>query len=140
MWVIVHALSGMALGRVLPSSLWIMVPAVLVAHALLDLVPHWDYTHSRGKILWGLLDAAAAAASLLVAALVFHLPGLVIVAGIVSALPDLDVLDALFPIKRRSRWFPSHWQRYPHGHARPLPGVAVQAAVVALSVAVIVVA
>ena len=137
MWVIVHALSGMALGRVLPSSLWIVIPAVLVAHALLDLVPHWDYTHSRGKVLWGALDVAAAAAAFLVGGLVFHLPGVIVAAGIVSALPDLDVLDALFPFERRSRWFPSHWQSYPHGHARPLPGVAVQAAVVALSIMVL---
>ena len=140
MWVIVHALSGMALGRVLPPSLWILIPAVLVAHALLDLVPHWDYTHSRGKGLWGALDVAAATSALLLAALVFHLPGLILAAGIVSALPDLDVLDALFPFERRSRWFPSHWQRYPHGHARPLPGVALQAAVVALSLVVLAVA
>lgn len=137
MWVIVHALSGMALGWVLPPSLWILIPAVLVAHALLDLVPHWDYTHSRGRILWGALDVAAATTALLTAALVFHLPARILVAGVVSALPDLDVLDALFPFERRSRWFPSHWQRYPHGHARPLPGVAVQAAVVALSLVVL---
>lgn len=137
MWVIVHALSGMALGRLLPPSLWILIPGVLVAHALLDLVPHWDYTHSRGKVLWGVLDAAAAATALLTAALVFHPPARILVAGIVSALPDLDVLDALFPFRRRSRWFPSHWQSYPHGHARPLPGVAVQVLVMAVSLAVL---
>jgi hypothetical protein len=138
MWVIVHALSGMALGAVLPLALWIVLPVALVAHALLDLVPHWDYTQSRGKVVWGLLDAGAAAAALLLAILVFHLPARVLLAGIVSAIPDLDVLDALFPFQRRSRWFPSHWERYPHGHARPLPGVAVQALVVAASVAILV--
>jgi hypothetical protein len=135
--VIVHALSGMALGTVLPVSLWLVLPAALIVHALLDLVPHWDYTHSRGKVLWGALDAGAAVAAILTAALVLHLPERVVLAGIVSAVPDLDVLDALFPFQRRSRWFPSHWDRYPHGHARPLPGVAVQALVVIASVMVL---
>jgi hypothetical protein len=137
MWVIVHALSGMALGALLQVSLWVILPAVLVAHALLDLVPHWDYTHSRGKILWGMLDAGAAVAALLIAALVLHLPTRVLLAGAVSALPDLDVLDALFPFERRSRWFPSHWRRYPHGEAPPLPGIVVQALIAGLSVAVL---
>jgi hypothetical protein len=136
-WVIVHALSGMALGTALPVSLWLVLPAVLVAHALLDLVPHWDYTHSRGKVVWGLLDAGAAVAAVLVAALALRLPERVVLAGIVSAIPDLDVLDALFPFHRRSRWFPSHWDRYPHGHATPIPGVAVQLLVVAASLAIL---
>jgi hypothetical protein len=34
-------------------------------------------------------------------------------------------------------WFPSHWKRFPHGKAGPLPGVAVQAVIVAFCAAAI---
>jgi hypothetical protein len=137
MWVIVHLLSGMAIGSVLPFSLWVLAPLALGAHALLDLVPHWDYTHSRLAGVWAAADVVAAVAAALLGGFVFHLPGSVLAVGVISALPDLDVLDAVFPIERRSRWFPSHWKSYPHGHAKRLPGIAIQALVIGLSLALI---
>jgi hypothetical protein len=133
-------MSGLALGALLPAAWWgrpLTVTAAIVAslalHALLDLVPHWDYTHHRLRRLWGGLDVLLSLGLFLTGALVFGFPSLVLLTGAVSALPDLDVLDSLLPFRRSVRWFPSHWRRYPHGSCGPMPGVLVQAAVVAVS-------
>jgi hypothetical protein len=55
----------------------------------------------------------------------------------VSALPDLDVFDAVLPGAGRRRWFPSHWRVFPHGRARAAIGVPVQLLVVAVSIVVV---
>lgn len=141
MWVIVHALSGMALGAALGSGpveapVWVIVLAALAAHALLDIVPHWDYTRRPRVWAWALSDVMAATLALGFAWLVFDLPGYVLWAGIVSAAPDLDVLDVVLPLKTHRRLFPSHWRPYPHGKAGPLPGMVIQGAVIAGSVVV----
>jgi len=140
-WVIVHALSGMALGAALGSApldapVWAILLAALAAHALLDIVPHWDYTRRPRVWAWALGDVTAATLVLGLAWLVLDLPGYVVWAGIVSAAPDLDVLDAVLPLKKHRRLFPSHWRPYPHGSTGPLPGTLIQAAVVAGSVLV----
>lgn len=141
MWVIVHALSGMALGAALGSDpvgapLWIIVPAALVAHALLDIVPHWDYTRRPRVWAWALGDVAAAGLALGLAWLVLDLPGYVVWAGIVSAAPDLDVIDVILPLKTHRRLFPSHWRPYPHGKTGPLAGTLLQGAVMIGSILV----
>lgn len=138
MWVVVHMVSGVAIGSAVPGSVWLALAAALLGHVLLDLVPHWDYTRTRLALTWGFLDVLAAVAFGLVCWTVFHLPAKALLAGAVSAAPDLDVLNALVPYDRRTRFFPSHWDRFPHGHATPLPGVLTQAVVVAVSLAVIV--
>ena len=145
MWVIVHALSGMALGAALGSGpldapVWTIVLAALAAHALLDIVPHWDYTRRPRVWAWALGDVTAAAVVLGLAWLALDLPSYVLWAGIVSAAPDLDVLDAVLPLKKHRRLFPSHWRPYPHGRTGPLPGTLIQGAVVAGSVLVMLLA
>lgn len=139
MWVIVHTLSGMALGAALGAAgsgapWWLIVLAALAAHALLDVVPHWDYTRRPRLWLWALGDVAVSALVLAAAWRVYHLPWYVLLGAVVSAAPDLDVLDAVLPIGRHRRLFPSHWKPYPHGRAGPLAGTLVQAAVIAVSV------
>ncbi|NLT35489.1 MAG: hypothetical protein GXX83_06290 [Gaiellales bacterium] len=134
MWVIVHTCSGLALGVLLGGwPLWILLPAALVLHALLDLVPHWDYTAQRRRVLWAALDLAASLMVVSAAIWLYHLPTAAWLAAIVSAAPDLDVLDALLPGTRRVRLFPSHFARYPHGKAAMAPGIAVQGVVAAIS-------
>jgi hypothetical protein len=142
MWVIVHALSGMALGAALGSEaaglpLWAVLIAALAAHAALDVVPHWDYTRRPDTWAWASVDVLASAAALLLVWRVWDAPDYVFWAGLVSALPDLDVLDAVVPLKTRGRLFPSHWRVYPHGRARPLAGTLIQGVVVVTSVAVL---
>jgi len=141
MWVIVHAVSGMALGAALGSApvgapLWAIVLVALVAHALLDIVPHWDYTRRPRVWAWALGDTMAAALALGLAWLVLGQPGYVVWAGIVSAAPDLDVVDVVLPLKTHRRLFPSHWRPYPHGKTGALPGVLTQGAVVVGSMVV----
>ena len=145
MWVIVHVFSGLALGAALgrrgaePAvSLLVLLPLALAAHALLDLVPHWDYTQTRHRGAWAILDVGASAALVLGAWWAAALPGWLLVVGVVSALPDLDVLDAVLPIRREGRWFPSHWRRFPHGRCRAPWGIPIQVGVIALSAAVLV--
>lgn len=142
MWVIVHTMSGMALGAALGSRQtgapwWAIVLVALVAHALLDIVPHWDYTRQPRLWLWALGDTGASALVLLAAWQVFDVPWYALLGAVVSAAPDLDVLDAVLPIKRHRRLFPSHWKPYPHGRAGPVGGNLVQLAVVAASVALV---
>lgn len=145
MWVIVHAMSGMALGAVLGSAgvgfpLWGILLASLAAHALLDIVPHWDYTRRRHAWAWALGDTLAAALALGLAWLILDLPGYVVWAGLISAAPDLDVLDAVLPFKKHRRLFPSHWKPYPHGKTGSLPGTVIQGLVVTGSVVVLLLA
>ena len=143
MWVIVHAISGMALGAALGSEaaglpLWALLLAALTAHAVLDMVPHWDYTRRADSWAWAAGDVLAATASLLLVWQVWGAPTYVFWAGLVSAIPDLDVLDAVIPLKTRGRLFPSHWRAFPHGQARPMLGIATQLGVVLVSAAVLV--
>ncbi len=140
MWAIVHAISGMAVGHVLGAYGFVaIVFAALALHVLLDLVPHWDYTRTRNAWTWVVLDVAVSAVVLVVARVGFDADWKVIVAGVVSMAPDLDVLDSLHRSPRRVR-FPSHWTRFPHGSCAPLPGVLIQMAVVVASAAILLLA
>lgn len=129
MWVSVHALSGLALGTLVPLGMVLIVLCSLALHLLLDLVPHWDYTRHRRRTLWATADVAFSIGAVVALTLLLDLPLRAAVAAIVSALPDLDVLDAILPGPARRRWFPSHWQRFPHGEARAVVGIPVQAIV-----------
>jgi hypothetical protein len=136
MWVGVHAVSGAALAAVLPGGAVVSAPAAVALHALLDLAPHWDYTRSRRRYVWGAADLAASAA--LVGGLALSAaPTELAVAAVLSAAPDLDSLHVLVPSIGRRAWFPSHWRRFPHGSCRPLCGVGLQAVVVVLSAGIL---
>jgi hypothetical protein len=137
MWVIVHAFSGLALGVAAPLGIALLVPTALLLHLLLDLVPHWDYTRDRRRAWWAALDVTVAAAVVAAAVAVLDLSSRAVIAAVVSALPDLDVLDALFPGPAHRRLFPSHWARFPHGECGLGPGIASQVCVVLISLATI---
>lgn len=144
MWVIVHVCSGLALGAAFGGregapgvGLWVLVPLAILAHAVLDLVPHWDYTHSPRKAICAMLDVGLSAGLVLALWASGALPGWLLLVGIVSALPDLDVLDAVLPVRREHRWFPSHWKRFPHGSCRAAVGIPIQVGVVVLSALVV---
>ncbi len=133
MWVAVHGLTGMALGAWSPIGLGLTVVAAVVLHVLLDLVPHWDYTGHPRYVLWAVLDVGATAVAFLVVGLTAEGGAAIVLVGLVSALPDLDVLDALFPGRGRRRWFPSHWSRFPHGTSSPAFGIPLQATLAVVS-------
>jgi hypothetical protein len=138
MWVIVHLLTGMAIGAVTPGGIWVGVIAALLGHIVLDLVPHWDYTETPGRLLWGSIDVLVAAMVTFAGYRYLGFSPKVVICGIASAVPDLDVLNALLPYKRRTRWFPSHWSAFPHGKARPTAGIAIQAFVAAIAIALMI--
>ena len=128
------------MGAVWPGPSWAAAPAAMVEHALLDAVPHWDYTRHPRRVVWGALDVAAALAVMAAAARRARgRPGggAALLAGAAAALPDLDVIDGLFPGRAsgatRRRLFPSHVQGYPHGEAGPLLGVSLQLLTVAIA-------
>ncbi|NLE73501.1 MAG: hypothetical protein GX604_02575 [Actinobacteria bacterium] len=133
MWVTVHLCSGLGLGAIWPGPPWIAIPAAVAKHALLDTMPHWDYTRHPRRVLWGALDVAAAL--MVTTAAARRARGrprgaTTLLAGVAAALPDLDVIDGLFPNRAignaRRRLFPSHVEGYPHGDAGPLWGVSLQ--------------
>lgn len=137
MWVIAHTVSGLALGSLLlPAGLWAIVPAALLLHILLDAVPHWDYISSPYRHAASAADVICSAATLMAARMVFDAEWVVVIAGVVSALPDLDIFNDTLLRGRGIKLFPSHWRSFPHGSAPPLPGVATQAVVITLSVLV----
>jgi hypothetical protein len=138
MWVTVHALSGLALGATAPVGLGLLIVGALSLHVVLDLVPHWDYTGSKRPALWAVVDVVAAVAVVTGLTLGSGLSYPAVVAAVVSALPDLDVLDAVLPGPPRRRLFPSHWESFPHGKARATVGIPIQLVVIAGSVALVV--
>lgn len=140
MWVAVHAFSGLALGTLSPVGLGLTVVGALILHILLDLIPHWDYTGQRRRLLWASLDVGTAVVAFVATGLALEIPVGAFVVGVVSALPDLDVFDAVLPGQGHRRWFPSHWSIFPHGHASPLVGILVQAVVAVGSLVLVVIA
>jgi hypothetical protein len=134
-WVVVHTYVGLAVAATLPLPYWQLVLIVVASHILLDLVPHWDYTVDDRFVLWGWLDFLAALATCL--ALLFlggwSLP--LVLLGPISGAPDFDVLVRALRGRRGRAWFPSHWERFPHGRCGPRTGIALQAALMTVSAA-----
>jgi len=130
-WVVVHLYSGLALGAAIPAPYWALVIIVIVAHVLLDLVPHWDYTRTSHPLAFGSLDFAASLLTVLAGYFAFHASIGLLVLGSLSAAPDLDVLYNAARHREGQYWFPSHRKGFPHGSCAPLPGILVQAVVVA---------
>lgn len=132
MWVVVHLYAGLALAQ-LPLPLWALVIVMILSHILMDLIPHWDYTRSGRTLPWASLDFIACLLTVLLGGLVFGLSLQMLLLGVLAAAPDFDVLVKAIRGRRDGYWFPSHWRRFPHGQTTPLPGIAVQALVVAVS-------
>ena len=138
MWVVTHVFAGLAIAAVLGGPWWLLVVAVLVAHVLMDLVPHWDYTVTRHLVAFGWLDFAASLSAFLSAWLVLGMPLWMAFMGLLSGAPDWDVLIAAVRGGSARKYFPSHWERFPHGRSGPLWGIGVQVAVIAASAALVI--
>lgn len=138
MWVVVHVCTGLALGALLPAPLLVLIPAALVLHVLLDVVPHWDYTKSRRRRLWAALDVGGAVVLTVGLWAAVDLPAAVVITGWVSGLPDLDVVNEVLPVSAHRRFFPSHWRSFPHGRCRAGWGIPLQLGLVAVSVVLVV--
>jgi len=136
-WVVVHLYSGLALGAAIPAPYWALVIIVIVAHVLLDLIPHWDYTRTRHPVAFSCLDFAACLVTVLVGYFAFHAAIGLLVLGMLSAVPDADIVIQCARGRQGHYWFISHRSGFPHGQCAPLPGILVQAAVVAVSCVVL---
>ena len=129
-------ITGFALGSALKLSLWILVPAALGLHVLLDLVPHWDYGFSLRRPWWGYGDFALSAATFIVCYSYLGFTERALLTGLVSAAPDLDILLSVLPLRWRTNWFPSHWTASPSRAGRVV-GILTQVGVVAVAVAIL---
>lgn len=141
MWVVVHTVSGLALGQAMSVGLglpWWTIPLpALATHLVLDIAPHWDYYSQPNRVRLAAMDTAVA---VLVTVLVWQfldLSAAVLLAGAMAALPDTDALDIVFPRLRRFRWFPTHRPGFPHGQVGPRAGAVWQGGTVAVSLAVL---
>jgi hypothetical protein len=133
MWVSTHVFAGLAIAAALGGPWWLVLILVLLAHVLMDLIPHWDYTVSQHPIFYGVLDFVAGLAVWLLCWLVLHMPFWMAFMGPVSGAPDWDVLVA--EIRRRPdiHFFPSHIKSFPHGKAGRSWGIGVQVVIMAAS-------
>ncbi len=137
MWVVVHTVSGLALGAGLVSlgaPWWTLPLPALATHLALDVAPHWDYYSQARRVQLAALDVTASIVLTLAAWWALHLPGVVVLTGALAALPDLDALDVVIPAWRRFRWFPTHRPGFPHGQVGFRAGVAIQGGVFAILV------
>jgi hypothetical protein len=138
-WVVTHTYVGLALGAVLYGALdwpwWLVAVIVVASHPVLDLVPHWDYVFTGNKVLWGAVDFGVALVTCL-ALLAAGVPFALVILGPLSGAPDFDVLTNTLTGSHLRHWFPSHWDRFPHGACGKPFGIGVQAALMAASVVV----
>ena len=139
MWVSTHVLAGLAIAAALGGPWWLVFILVILAHVLMDLIPHWDYTVSRHPLAYGIVDFVASLAAWLIAWLVLGMPFWLALMGPISGAPDWDVLIAEIRRKPEIHYFPSHVKSFPHGKSGPLWGIGVQVAIMAASVAVVLV-
>ena len=137
MWVTTHVLAGLAIAAALGGPWWLVLVAVILAHVLMDLIPHWDYTKTRHPIVYGWCDFLAGLSLWLAAWLVLGMPFWLAFMGPVSGAPDWDVLIAELRGKPDVHWFPSHWKRFPHGSSGRAWGIGVQIVFMAASVAAV---
>lgn len=133
-----HLLSGAAVGAAVGQPVPAFV-AGLLAHAVLDAVPHNDYHRVRYAIADILLGGV----------LYFHVVrkfGLPAQFGAVGGfLPDLEVAlgHVILSLKPGLAWrnlFPSHSGLIPHGHASLIVGFLIQLTTAGLAILVLLLA
>ena len=112
--------------------------AVILAHVLMDLIPHWDYTVSSTPSIYGCCDFAASLAAWLLAWLALGMPFWMAFMGPLSGAPDWDVLIATHPRRAGAhRSSPATGSASRTGAPARLWGIGVQVAIMAASVAVV---
>lgn len=133
MWVCTHVFAGLAIAALMGGPWWLVAVTVILAHILMDFIPHWDYSLRKGPNPLALADFLVSLGALLVSWFVLGMPFWMVFMGALSGAPDWDVLIATLRGEHARRWFPSHWRSFPHGRARAPFGIGVQAAIMAFS-------
>lgn len=128
MIVSAHAVTGAA-GASALHALGVPAPVAVLSgfafHAVLDVIPHYDYRHWAS----GAVDVAAAVLLLWILPLwtVFPLSAVWWLGGIVAALPDVEIFLKHVPIiPGRKVRYPSHTGLLPHPEIRFFPGMLTQ--------------
>lgn len=137
MWVTTHVLAGLGIATALGGPWWLILILVVLAHVLMDLIPHWDYTVSRHPVIYGWCDFLASLAAFLGAWLLLGYPWWIAFMGLVSGAPDWDVLIAIMRGEDARKFFPSHWESFPHGRSGPGWGISIQVAIMVASVGIV---
>jgi hypothetical protein len=126
MWVSTHILAGLAIAALLGGPWWLVAIAVVLAHVVMDLIPHWDYTHSRHYHVYGWADVLSGLAFALICWSWLGMPFWMVLMGLLSGAPDFDIIVSAMRGPLARRWFPSHWRQFPHGRAARPFGIGVQ--------------
>ncbi len=137
MWVTTHVLAGLGIAAALGGPWWLILVIVVLAHVLMDLIPHWDYTVSHHPVLYGWCDFIASFASFWIAWLVLGYPWWIAFMGLASGAPDWDVLIWVARGEKGRKYFPSHWDSFPHGKSGRAWGISVQVVIMAVGVGVV---
>ncbi len=137
MWVSTHVLAGFAIAVLLGEPWWFAAIVVVLAHIVMDFIPHWDYSALKRPAPYAVLDFLVSLGTLLVCWFVLDMPFWMVFVGALSGAPDWDVLIATLRGEGARQWFPSHWRTFPHGRARPPFGIGIQAAIMVLSVTIV---
>jgi len=74
MWVSTHVLAGLAIAAALGGPWWLVLIVVILAHVVMDLIPHWDYTISRHPAIYGWCDFSVSLAAWLLAWFALGMP------------------------------------------------------------------
>lgn len=138
MWVSTHVVAGLAIAAALGGPWWLILILVILAHVLMDLIPHWDYTASRHPLVYGWIDSLSTVVFFFLAWKALGYPWWIALMGLVSGAPDWDVLISMLRGDGAPQYFPSHWDRFPHGKSGPVWGIGVQVVIMVVSVGVVV--
>ncbi len=139
MWVSTHVFAGLAIAALLGGPWWLVAVAVILAHIVMDFIPHWDYSALAHPNPLALGDFLVSFSVLLICWFGLGMPFWMVFMGALSGAPDWDVLIATLRGEHARQWFPSHWRSFPHGRARPPFGIGVQVAIMVASTAVVLV-
>jgi hypothetical protein len=137
MWVSTHVLAGLAIAAILGGPWWLVAGLVVLAHVVMDFIPHWDYSAVRYPAPYAAADFLASLTALLVCWLGLDMPFWMVFMGALSGAPDWDVLIATWRGEGARQWFPSHWRSFPHGRCGRPFGIGVQVAIMAVSPAAV---
>ncbi len=126
MYVTSHALSGAAIGAVTASAgypSWVAFIAGFVSHAVLDSIPHHDYTSLPGAVVDLLLTGGV----IWIVGSLYPTHYLWFWGLFGATIPDLEVgLKHLFPLWGIKLRYPSHSGLLPHPQIPFWPGVLPQ--------------
>lgn len=137
MWITTHATVGAAIGHHLHASPLFIAFNALLSHAVLDVVPHWDYGEVKHPQLWAVYDLILAITIVQSISAHTHNTQTMILGALMGVIPDVEVALRYLGLLKQT-YFPSHRPWFPHGKASPKIGMLLQGISLILSVCLVV--